>query len=148
MPEQYESPEEAAIGDIPTDYATVLFTSKHSDWAVVLLKTNDRPPFELYEVVCHYDEDGWNAMIGSNGSGWNDTDDESGVMTLWGEASSDIVTIRFREKDYQAPSSEGYFFFCEWVDDEEIQEYPIVVSGAVEATWSLPENGRIVDSIQ
>jgi hypothetical protein len=47
-----ETLEEAARGDIPPQFATVVGSRVSGDTATVWLLTNDQPPFEAYEVYC------------------------------------------------------------------------------------------------
>lgn len=65
--EGYDSPEEAARGDIPEQYATVVGIRIDGDSAHVWLVTNDRPTFEGYEVDCVREDGKWFAEGGSGG---------------------------------------------------------------------------------
>ena len=63
----YDSPEEAARGDIPERYARVVRVDYSSDRtrAVVLLATNEPPVIEYYGVSCELEEGRW-----FGGDGW------------------------------------------------------------------------------
>jgi hypothetical protein len=65
----YDSPEEAARGDIPEQYATVVGVRIDGDSAHVWLVTNDRPTFEGYEVECARTGGRWFGEFGSGGFG-------------------------------------------------------------------------------
>jgi hypothetical protein len=65
--EGYGSPEEAARGDIPEQYATVVGVRIEGDSAHVWLVTNDRPTFEGYEVDCVRKDGKWYDVGGSGG---------------------------------------------------------------------------------
>ncbi len=47
----YESPEQAARGDIPEQFVKVAEVRIEGDYAVVSMLTNDRPPHEPEEVA-------------------------------------------------------------------------------------------------
>jgi hypothetical protein len=70
-----EDLEAAARGDIPVQFATVVGSHVEGDWAVVWLLTNDRSPFEAYEVSCQRRDGRWEYDSGSGGFG-ADTPDE------------------------------------------------------------------------
>ena len=63
----YDSPEEAARGDIPEQFATVLGVHIEGDLARVWLLTNDRPTFEGYEEVVIRRGSKWFPDHGSGG---------------------------------------------------------------------------------
>jgi hypothetical protein len=63
----YDSPEEAARGDIPEQYAMVVGVRIDRDSAHVWLVTNDRPTFEGYQVDCVREDGKWFAEGGSGG---------------------------------------------------------------------------------
>jgi hypothetical protein len=64
-----ETLEEAARGDIPPEYATVIGSRVTGDSATVWLLTNDVPPFEPYRVYCERRHGRWYWESGSNGFG-------------------------------------------------------------------------------
>jgi hypothetical protein len=63
----YASPEEAARGDIPEQYVTVVGVRIEGDRAHVWMVTNDRPTFEGYEVDCVREGGKWFGEYGSGG---------------------------------------------------------------------------------
>jgi hypothetical protein len=63
------SPEEAARGDIPEQYVTVLGVRIDNDRATVWMLTNDRAPYQAYTVDCYLDGAGWEQGIGGSGLG-------------------------------------------------------------------------------
>jgi hypothetical protein len=65
--EGHESPEAAARGDIPERFVTVVGVHVEGDTAHVWMLTNDRPPFEAYEMVCVREGGRWFADFGSGG---------------------------------------------------------------------------------
>jgi len=60
----YATPEEASCADIPQRFVTVVGTEIDGDTATVWLLTNDRPPFEDYQVNCVRDDRRWHADSG------------------------------------------------------------------------------------
>lgn len=67
--EGYNTLEEAALGDIPPRFATVVGSRVRGDTATVWLLTNDQPPFEAYEVHCVLHAGRWEWESGSGGFG-------------------------------------------------------------------------------
>jgi hypothetical protein len=63
----HDSPEEAARGDIPEQFVTVVGVRIEGDSAHVWLVTNDRPTFEGYEVDCVRKDGKWYDVGGSGG---------------------------------------------------------------------------------
>ena len=66
------TPEEAAPGDIPPRYVTVVGTLIVGDMATVWMLTNDRPPYEEYTVACSREHGRW--FGGSGICGLSDVD--------------------------------------------------------------------------
>jgi hypothetical protein len=54
-----ETLEEAARGDVPPQFATVVGSRVTGDSAIVWLLTNDQQPFEPYEVYCERRNGRW-----------------------------------------------------------------------------------------
>ncbi len=73
--EGYETLEDAALGDIPPQFATVVGSRMDGDVATVWLLTNDAPPFEPYKVHCERRNGRWNWDSGSGGFGGDTPDD-------------------------------------------------------------------------
>jgi hypothetical protein len=67
----YDTPEEAARGDIPERYAPALRVEYSEDGtqATVLLATNEPPAIEYYEVRCMCENGRWFGGVGGNASG-------------------------------------------------------------------------------
>jgi hypothetical protein len=66
----YATAEEAARGDIPERYVSVLGVHVDGDVAIVWMLTNDRPPFEEYTMVVYSDGHGrWDSGSGVCGIG-------------------------------------------------------------------------------
>jgi hypothetical protein len=65
----YDSPEEAAMGDIPERFVTVPGVRIDREGAHVWMLTNDRPSFEPYEVECERPRGRWLPASGSGGFG-------------------------------------------------------------------------------
>jgi len=65
----YETSEEAARGDMPPEFVTVIGSRVAGDSATVWLLTNDRPPFEPYAVHCERRNGRWYWESGSGGFG-------------------------------------------------------------------------------
>jgi hypothetical protein len=129
-PPTYASAEEAAIGDIPPSLARVVAKCEWNGYAVVLLETNDGPPFEPYHVVCAHTGKGWEWVAGSNGSGWTPLPGkQTGVFALWEEEQEgSTVRIRYREAEHEVPVVDGYFLFCAWdVPGEPEADWPQLV---------------------
>ena len=70
-----ETLEEAARGDIPPQFATVVGTRVTGDAATVWLLTNDLPPFEPYTVDCERRNGRWYFDAGYGGLGSDAPDD-------------------------------------------------------------------------
>ena len=64
-----ETLEEAVLGDIPPQFATILGSLVSGDAATVWLLTNDQAPFEAYEVYCERRNDLWYWDGGTGGFG-------------------------------------------------------------------------------
>lgn len=127
---RYRSAEEAAIEDIPSSQARVVAKCEKGDYAVILLETNDRAPFEPYQEVCKKVDGGWIPIVGGNAGGWTRTNGD-GVLTYWEEASAGTsVRIQFRDEIHEVPVQNGYAFFCTWnvpesaIDDDNFETYP------------------------
>ena len=71
----YETPEAAARGDIPPQFATVVGKRVDAAGATVWLLTNDQPPFEAYEVCCARRGGRWYFDVGSGGCNFGTPDD-------------------------------------------------------------------------
>jgi hypothetical protein len=65
----YETLEEAALGDIPRQFATIVGHQVHGDVATVWLLTNNRPSFEAYEVNSERKDGRWYWESGFGGFG-------------------------------------------------------------------------------
>lgn len=68
----FETPEEAALNadsGWPPGMATVVGVEMEGDHATVWLLTNDRPPFEEYEVYCERQDGRWFETHGMGGFG-------------------------------------------------------------------------------
>jgi hypothetical protein len=90
------TPEEAARGDIPSQFVRVIGVVIRGDIAVVAQLTNDVPPFELEMAYCHRDGDGWETgTSGSGTSAYIPTGDRVGTVVVWGEAPADASAARF-----------------------------------------------------
>ena len=64
----YETPEEAARGDIPERFIKVVWCERRGDNAVVLLQVSTDPPyFDLSR--CGLGSRGWGAEVSGNASG-------------------------------------------------------------------------------
>jgi hypothetical protein len=61
----FDTPEEAARGDIDAQFVSVLGVRVEGDVATVWMLTNDGPPFEPYTVQCRREDGRW---FGGNGS--------------------------------------------------------------------------------
>jgi hypothetical protein len=71
----YETLEEAARGDIPPEFGTVVGSRVDGDVAMVWLLTNDRPPFEAHEVYCKRKNGRWHWDSGYGGFGGGTPDE-------------------------------------------------------------------------
>ena len=84
MDEEYDSLEQAARGDVPARFATAVGHRVEGDWATVWLLTNDRPPFEPYEVTCERRDGRWQSNSGVGGFGVDTPDDVLAVARRLG----------------------------------------------------------------
>jgi len=122
--EGYDSPEEAARGDIPERYARALSVSVSPDGgeAIVVLGTNEEPYLYPYEVNCSRMGDRWFEGSGSNGLGvgWSPRQRRGGemlgVVRLSGEVHTQVreVIVAWNGGEHRCEVSSGYFFFTEW----------------------------------
>jgi hypothetical protein len=134
------SPEEAARGDIPRQYAAALGVEVSPDGqhAAVLLGTNEEPVLYPYVVVCDNVEGEWVEGIGGNAPGlaWSsiggpDEREHVGVLMFTGEAPPDAqgVVIRWRDIERTVSVSHGYFLFAAWnIVPGDRGEWPEIVS--------------------
>lgn len=63
----YNTPEEAAVGDVPRRFALVVGTRLEGRGATVWLLTNEAPRFEPYQVECVRRDGRWRSESGSGG---------------------------------------------------------------------------------
>jgi hypothetical protein len=63
----HDLPQDAARGDIPEEFVTVLGIQIEGDYARVWMLTNDRPSFEPYEEFLILKGSKWFATHGSGG---------------------------------------------------------------------------------
>ena len=63
----YATPEEAARGDIPERFVTILGVGVQGDRAHVWMLTNDGPPFEGYEELLVRADGRWHSEAGFGG---------------------------------------------------------------------------------
>jgi hypothetical protein len=63
----YETPEQAAIGDTPERFVTVLGVRVDGDSATVWLLANDRARFEPYTEYCTRSDGRWYPDVGEGG---------------------------------------------------------------------------------
>lgn len=90
----YATPEEAARGDIPERFVTILGTRIDGDRATVWLLTNDRPPFETYVENCGREGGRWHPTDGSGGLG-------AGAATPW-EIRQKVADLEAAFEDRQS----------------------------------------------
>ena len=163
----YDTPEEAARGDIPDRYARAISVAISPDGseALVLLATNEEPYIAPYEVICHREGTRWVGGGGMSGTGlgwssWSVAEDglQLGVLRLVDEVPSGVgaVIVRWRERDYRVPVSHGYFVFTEWDVPEDFEEelgHPEAVryvraDGTEEAVPRDPDRERAWQSLR
>jgi hypothetical protein len=122
------TPEEAAVGDIPAEFAKPVAVSISPDerHAFAMLETNEPPWVELYFVGLVREGTGWVEYAGSNAlSGWlplwgphgdPPADGAPGAVLTWGTAPADAraAIVEFDGKPYEAPVREGYYFLVIW----------------------------------
>lgn len=120
-----ESPEDAARGDIPAQFAEALAIEVSPDGlhAVVLLGTNEDPVLEPYGVVCHRVRDEWEQGAGGSAPGlwWSSLSqpqdaENLGVLSYSGvaPAGASSVTVRWHGAVRSVRVSHGYFFLAVW----------------------------------
>ena len=135
------TPEEAARGGIPAEYARAFAVEVSPDGlhAAVLLETNTEPI--LYPCLVHCDMvgDEW-VEGGSSGAAppaftWSryahNDERGHGVLTYVGEAPSGAssVVIRWRGQERSVPVSRGMFFIATWdVPDRDSGDRPEIVA--------------------
>jgi hypothetical protein len=130
------TPEEAAVGDIPAEFAKPIAVSMSPDerHAFAMLETNEPPRMELYFVGLVREGSGWLEYAGSNAmSGWlplrgphgeSPADQAPGAVLTWGTAPDDAraAIVEFGGRPYEAPVRKGYYFLVIWGVPEETGE--------------------------
>lgn len=155
--EGYTTPEEAARGDIPAQYARAVASAVSPDGkhAAVVLATNEDPAVEMYEVVCFQQDGRWLDGGGSGGVGlgWTSTGADAernlGVLRLSGQAPAGAVAtiVSFRGREHRVAVGEaGYFLFASWdepdtVLDDELPE-PVRYVSADGSEARAPDEDR------
>jgi hypothetical protein len=109
----------------PPSQVRVVATRTHGRFAVVLMETNDGPPFEPYQVVCMREDDGWIEGPGINGPGWTMTDEGWGVVTHWDiDMATGRILVTTPPEGFPADPPEDVLF-CIWdVPEDEIPDWP------------------------
>lgn len=122
----FDTPEEAARGDIHARYARALATAVAPDHsaAVVLLGTNEEPFLHPYTCVCYRENGRWYEACGDGGTGlgwtsvsWRgDVEDDLGVLHLSGEAPEGAVEaiVEYGGQKHRVPVTNGYYVFACW----------------------------------
>jgi hypothetical protein len=134
----YETPEEAARGDMPPRYCRVLATSESGDFALVLLATNEPPYVELYGVRCRRRDGLWFDEGGSSGTGmtWSISSDRDlgDLACSWeAPAGADRLRIQLLGNDHEIETQNGYcLFLAHDVPDDEL---PVVKAWRVDGEW-------------
>jgi hypothetical protein len=134
MEPSYGTPEAAARGDVPEQFAHTLGIEVSADrrHAVVLVGTNEQSDPYPYQVVCAREGERWVESIGGNGPGWSATGDQQsnvGVLTAWGEApaASTVAVIGFGGREHEVAVHRGYYLFVAWdVPDDDGYAPPVV----------------------
>lgn len=93
----HATPEDAARGDIPARFVTVVAVVERGDRVLVAQLTNDRPPHEPDTVQCTREPDGtWAADSSANSTGGLlPTGDGVGTIVAWDEAPEGVMAARF-----------------------------------------------------
>jgi hypothetical protein len=86
-PEGFDTPEEAARGDIPAEHFRVLGVRIRGNQATVWSLTNDGPPFEWYTDFPVKEDGRWQGGSGSNSFGTQPHDPEPVPREIWEEAA-------------------------------------------------------------
>lgn len=107
----------------PPTQVRVVATCAKKRFAVVLLETNDGPPFEAYQVLCRRVDEGWMDGTSGNGPGWTVTEEGVGVLTYWDvDLSTGGVVPTMPPAGFGESSEEG-FLFCRWdVPEDDIPD--------------------------
>ena len=97
----YATPEEAARGDIPERFSRVVGVeiAPWGDHAVVLLRTNEGPATELYQVFCERASGGWSSTLGSNGPSDEAWFNGISVSTEWQQSDDEITLVARWSRD-------------------------------------------------
>jgi hypothetical protein len=138
----FDTPEQAALGDIPSAYCRAIASATHGDHAYVLLDTGPETQPYPYGVFCYRVDGRWFEGNGSNGSGWSVTDEstERGMLAFWDEAPGGAAAarIRFRGATYEAPVANGFFLFVLGdIECAPFSEWPMVKGFLVDGQWAL-----------
>jgi hypothetical protein len=138
LSQSYDTPEEAARGDIPVRYARALAVeiSPSGDEAFVVLATNEEPAVEIYNVVCYREGGRWfdGGGISGYGLGWRSLWSETtgrgvDVLSLVDEAPFDAaaVIVRWAGAEHRRPVVGGWFAFTAWDAPWSDDDVPLVV---------------------
>ena len=92
----YSTPEEAARGDIPSQFVRVVGVVLRDDQAVVAQLTNDKPPYEVETARCSRESGSWVAEgSGNSTSAYMPLSELMGTSVVWSPAPADAVAARF-----------------------------------------------------
>ena len=128
---RYDTPEEAARGDIPARFARALGVriSPSGNSALVVLATNELPTVEPYVVFCERVAGRWETGSGGNGNAgeFSHTDGESVRFVYDDEAPAEAssVIVEF-EGEHSVPVDERFALFTAW--NPRGHEWPNVVA--------------------
>lgn len=92
----FDTPEDAARGDIPSRFVRVVGVVVRGDEVIVAQLVNDRPPYEVETAHCWRERSGWTGgASGNSTSAWIATGETACTFVLWDEAPVSAVAARF-----------------------------------------------------
>ena len=137
----HDSPESAALTGFSAG-CRVVGSRVHDDAAYVLLDTGPAENPYLYGVTCIREAAEWRHGSSANGPGWTllDSDGETGVMSLWGEAPAGAEKVRaeFDGDVLEAPVEQGVYLAVWWNVPRSCVARPTVREIRVGGVWAPP----------
>ena len=126
----FETPEEAARGELPEEYVRVVGVAVRNEAAVVAQVMNaDGYPhaYEVETVECFREGDGWvGGNSGNNNLVWMPTIAGRGTVVWWGEAPAGVTAgrIRLGDQEQTVGVEDGFVFVVfDNVPEQELRPY-------------------------
>lgn len=96
----FDTPEEAARGDIPARFIRVVGVVVRGDEAIVAQLQNDKPPYHPETTLCTREDGKWVGGMSDNATvGFIHTGNDNYTYVAWDEAPPSAVAARFEYND-------------------------------------------------